>query len=218
MKNKRQFKASLIFLSLAFILPALAYAGYDWYKNHIEPLPYFGKYYAIESKNAPHSKIPQFSFTDQDGMPVNNSFLNGHVCIVHYFFTSCPTICPLMVANLKGLHTEISNNDLRILSLTVDPAHDTVKRLKRYATTKQIDDSDWKLVTGTKQQLYLFARKGLSIDATDGDGGAGDFIHSEKLVLIDQEQHIRGYYDGTDKTDVNRLKKDIYRLFQAQKN
>ena len=218
MKNKRQFKSGFIFLSLAFVLPTIVYAGYDWYKNHIEPLPYFGKNYSVEEQNAPHSAISQFNFTNQDGMQINNNFVSGHICIVHYFFTSCPTICPIMIANLKGLQKDVSSSNFRILSLTVDPIHDTVGRLKRYALAKKIDNRNWQFATGKKEQLYLFARKGLSIDATDGDGGASDFIHSEKLVLLDPKQHIRGYYDGTDKSDVDRLKKDIHRLFIANEN
>jgi protein SCO1 len=98
-----------------------------------------------------------------------------------------------------------------ITSFTVDPLRDSVSRLHEYAQSHEMP-MDWNLLTGAKPDLYRFARKELEIIATDGDGGPDDFIHSDNLVLVDRSQRIRGYYNGTDEKDVDRLIHDIERL------
>jgi protein SCO1/2 len=188
-----------------------------WYQNKLAPLPYYGKNFSVEQESSNNTRILPFDFIDQDSAALNNNFVIGHISVIHFFFTSCPTICPQMMVNLAAVHNKFKGNEnLRIVSLTVDPAHDTPSRLKKYASIKKIDTQYWKLATADKTSLYLFARKGLYLDATDGDGGPSDFIHSEKLVLIDPDQHIRGYYDGTDKSDVEKLEDDIGRLMAKQ--
>ena len=104
------------------------------------------------------------------------------------------------------------DDNVKIISLTVNPEEDTPKQLKEYALKRKIDLRKWQLGTGNKRDLYRFARNGLFITATDGDGGPNDFIHSDKFVLIDRNDHIRGYYDGTSPAEVAQLIKDIRRL------
>ncbi|WP_426667886.1 SCO family protein [Mucilaginibacter sp. McL0603] len=208
-KNK---KSAFFFLAILAI-PILAFTGFRWYEDNMEELPYFGRNYTIDKGNVPHLQVPDFSFTDQDSSAINNRFVKRKVWVVHFFFTSCPSICPKMIANLKLVQDAYGKDDqLKMLSLTVDPKYDTPSRLKWYAGRKGINTRQWAFATGSKKDLYGFARKALFIDATDGDGGEGDFIHSDKLVLIDRDLHIRGYYDGTDKGDIVQLIKDIKKL------
>eukprot|EP01037_Dinobryon_pediforme_P009404 gene9404-9484_t len=169
----------------------------NWYENNVEELPYYHKGTSTESADAVHFTVPQFSFVNQDSIPLTNSFIRGKVWIINYFFTSCPTICPKMMAGMRLVQQAFPNDgQVRMVSLTVDPWHDTPAKLKRYAKNKNMNLNQWQLGTGQKADLYRFARNGLFITADDGDGGTNDFIHSDKIVLIDRENHIRGYYDA----------------------
>ena len=208
-KNKAIF---LFFLTIV-IVPLLAFTVMNWYEDNVEALPYYHKGTATESADVNHFTIPAFTFVNQDSTPLNNNFIRGKVWVVNYFFTSCPTICPKMMAGMRLVQQAFPDDaQVRMLSLTVDPYHDTPAKLKRYADNKNINLNQWQLGTGQKAGLYRFARNGLFITADDGDGGANDFIHSDKIVLIDREDHIRGYYDGRDNDEITKLIKDISRL------
>ncbi|HRI22396.1 MAG TPA: SCO family protein, partial [Panacibacter sp.] len=133
--------------------------------------------------------------------------------VADYFFTTCTSICPRLATHLQKVQEAFKQDSgVKIISFTVDPERDTPAVLQSYAAIYHAMPAQWQFATGNKKDLYAYARKGLFIVATDGDGSAGDFIHSENLVLIDAHKHIRGYYDGTSDEQVNQLIKDIYRL------
>jgi protein SCO1/2 len=139
----------------------------------------------------------------------------GKVWVACYFFTTCPTICPKMISGMKEVANVYTlNEQFGMISFTVDPVQDTPEKLKAYALARNLPTHQWHLATGRKTDLYRFARKGLMVVATDGDGGPGDFIHSDKLVLIDQESRIRGYYDGTEPSEVKQLTRDVAKLLK----
>jgi protein SCO1/2 len=206
-------RAIFLFFLLIVAVPLLAFTVINWYENNVEALPYYHKGTATESGDVNHFTVPAFSFVNQDSIPLTNNFIERKVWIVNYFFTSCPTICPKMMAGMRLVQQAFPNDgQIGMVSLTVDPYHDTPAKLNKYAKNKNINLNQWQLGTGQKADLYRFARNGLFITADDGDGGANDFIHSDKIVLIDRENHIRGYYDGTDKDEITKLIKDIHRL------
>lgn len=195
------------------LLPLTAFALARWYNDKIAALPYFGTGYTIENGRDWHYSVPSFSFINQDNDKLTESFVKNKIWVVHYFFIACPSICPKMIANMERVQASFKTDDnIRIVSLTVNPREDTPDRLKAYAVTRKINPSQWQLGTGNKKELYRFARNGLYITATDGDGGPDDFIHSDKFVLVDRNGHIRGYYDGTSPAQVEQLIRDIQRL------
>ncbi len=215
--KKLSKKAWLLFFGLAVIVPTLAFFAMRYYQQNISDLPYYAENYTIQNK-VPDFKIPEYQFINQDSLTVDNSFTDGKIWVAHYFFTTCPTICPAMISGISDVQEQFKNTSkLRIVSFTVDPETDTPEVLKNYAENRGIDTRQWQLATGDKKLLYRFARKGLFIEATDGDGGANDFIHSEKLVLIDSNNRIRGYYDGTESSDIKLLINDIQRLLEEKK-
>jgi protein SCO1/2 len=121
-------------------------------------------------------------------------------------------ICPKMVRNLKKVDTALENRyNILFNMFSVDPARDSVQQLKAFAERFAIH-SDWNLLTGNKATIYKLARKSFAVTAEDGDGGEHDFIHSDKLVLIDARQQIRGYYSGTLDKDIQQLIQDIKKL------
>ena len=118
-----------------------------------------------------------------------------------------------MTANLKKVQAAFAGKkDLLIVSFSVDPERDSVAQLKKFAQRFNIDESNWQLLTGSKQEIYRLARKSFQVVATDGDGGDNDFIHSDQLILIDTKKRIRGYYEGTEGKETAQLIKDIKKL------
>jgi protein SCO1/2 len=186
---------------LVIMVPVTVFAIVQLYESRFQRLPVLGPEKHL---------VGDFNFLDQSGHEVSQDYWKGKIVVASYFFTSCPSVCPKVMYQLKRVQAYGAKNVL-ICSFTVDPDRDSVGRLKTYAVKEGIK-SGWFLLTGDKISLYRFARTDLMIDATDGDGGPGDFIHSDKLVLIDPQKQIRGYYTGTDEKEVNRLVHDIDKL------
>jgi len=165
---------------------------------------------SILVKDTAYHTIPPFKFLAHTGDSISNETFKDKIFVADFFLTNCPGICPKMSSQLRRVQAEFrEDDDLCILSHTVDPERDDKETLATYARMFEADDEKWFFVTGEKPILYEQARKGYFITATEGDGGPEDFVHSEKLVLVDKNQIIRGYYDGTDSTDVNQLMIDI---------
>jgi protein SCO1/2 len=197
----KSLRTIYIFVTLVIIVPFAVYGITQWYESRIQPLPVLGPEKHI---------VGNFRFTNQLGKDVSQNQWKGKIVVANYFFTSCPSICPKLMYQLEKIQA-LSDKNVLINSFTVDPQRDSVAKLKSYADQHGVK-SGWLLLTGNKISLYKFARTDLMIDATDGDGGPGDFIHSERLVLIDPLRRIRGYYQGTDEKEIKRLIHDIDKL------
>jgi protein SCO1/2 len=154
--------------------------------------------------------IPDFSFVDQEGNVVDQNTTEGKTYVADFFFTTCESICPVMSKEIMKL-SKVLKEDTNVvfISHTVDPETDTVAQLKTYALAHQADPKQWHFVTGSKKHLYEMARIGYFVTATEGDGGAEDFVHTQNFVLVDKYRQIRGYYDGTDSLEMGKLLKDI---------
>lgn len=152
--------------------------------------------------------IADFSLTNQNGQTVTEKDYEGKIYIADFFFTTCPTICPIMTKNMAAIQDKIGD-DVMLLSHSVTPAIDSVAQLKKYALEKGVDDTKWNLVTGDKKQIYELARKSYLAVKTDGDGGPYDMIHTENFILVDKERRIRGFYDGTRSEDMEQLLTDL---------
>jgi protein SCO1/2 len=210
-------KINIIFFSSLIIVPFSVFGVMRWINNNCTTLPYYGGVAKTTSKAEERFIVPSFSFTNQDNQTLTSDFVEDKIWVADYFFTSCTSICPKLTTHLQKVQDAFKQDDnVKIISFTVDPDRDTPGTLQNYASNYHAVSRQWQFVTGNKKELYAFARKGLFIIATDGDGGEGDFIHSENLVLIDKHQHIRGYYDGTSDSQVNQLIKDIQRLKKEQ--
>lgn len=154
--------------------------------------------------------IADFALTNQNGKLVTQKDYENKIYIADFFFTTCPTICPIMTKNMAGIQDKILNDeDVMLLSHSVTPDIDSVTQLKKYALEKGVKDRKWNLVTGDKQQIYELARKSYMAVKTDGDGGPYDMIHTENFILVDKERRIRGFYDGTDSEEMEKLLSDL---------
>ncbi len=210
-----------VFFLLAVVLTAFSgYSAWTGWESRMMSLPYYGSGSVAQNVSDCEAlgieAVSQFSFSNQEGAIVDQDFVKNKIWVANYFFTHCPSICPRMSTNMADLQKQFAKEeDIRFISFSCDPERDSVSLLKEYADRYHINSAQWQLATGNKTELYRFARKQLQIVATDGDGGEGDFIHSQNFVLIDKNGFVRGYYDGTDEAHIAQLIKDIEKLKQT---
>ena len=154
--------------------------------------------------------IKDFNLINQNGIKVSSKDYENKIYVVDFFFTSCPSICPIMTNNMLLIQEEfIKNNDIMLLSISVTPEIDNVQVLKKYAIKKGVIDSKWNITTGSKKHIYELARKSYFAVLDQGDGGLQDFIHTPNFILVDTKKQIRGIYDGTVENEISRLIQDI---------
>lgn len=154
--------------------------------------------------------IGDFELYNQNGDTITQEFYQDKIYVADFFFTTCVTICPIMTDHMLQIQEKIKNDpEIFLLSHTVFPKTDSVSVLKRYAEEKGVIDKKWNLVTGDKKEIYNLARKSYLASKSDGDGGPYDVIHTENFVLVDKENRIRGFYDGTDPEAIENLMEDL---------
>ena len=165
----------------------------------------------ISKKNLKKNhKISDFELINQNGEKITNKTYENKIYIADFFFTRCQTICISMAYNMSELQEYYKNDDdIMFLSHSVTPIIDSVPVLKEYAINKGVIDGKWNITTGSKAHIYDLARKNYFAVLDEGSGDENDFIHTEQFVLIDKERRIRGFYDGTEKEDINKIIKDI---------
>lgn len=196
-----------IFIALVVILPVTVYALVKWYQDRYTDLPIL-----LEENH----RIANYTLVNQQGRSATVTDWGNKIVVANFFFTHCPVVCPKMVRNLKNVQAAYRNDStLLLVSFSVDPERDSAGQLRSYARRMNIG-GNWLLLTGDKKEIYKLARQSFRVTATDGDGGPQDFIHSEKLVLLDKQRRIRGYYSGTDEKETDHLIRDINRLQKAE--
>ena len=161
--------------------------------------------------------IRDFAFTNQNGKLITQKDYANKIYVADFFFTTCPTICPIMTDNMVWLQEQIKDNPkVLLLSHSVTPDIDNVARLKKYALDKGVIDAKWNLVTGDKKDIFLMARQSYLAVKTGNPSEMYDMVHTENFVLVDQKKRVRGFYDGTKREDVEKLLDDI--LFLCESN
>lgn len=154
--------------------------------------------------------IADFKLSNQNGEIITNNTYANKIYVADFFFTRCQSICIAMAYNMSELQDFYKNDkDIMFLSHSVTPVMDSVAVLKEYAERKGVIDEKWNVTTGSKKDIYELARKSYFAILDEGNGDEDDFIHTEQFVLVDKERRIRGYYDGTEKEEMLKLKEDI---------
>ena len=183
-------------------------------------LPYLGDREVVRSADGSADTlfhtVPKFALTDQLGRECSHRDVEGKVRLVDAFFTACPTICPVISSQLARVHDRLAADGLSdrvaLLTHTVDPANDTPERMRRYADRLGADPDLWRFLTGPKDDLYDLLQEGYLLTALASDTAAGGFFHSDQILIVDAEGHIRGTYDGTKTSDVDRMLENVYGL------
>ena len=159
-------------------------------------------------------KVRPFKLKNQFGKEVGLEDWGGKIIIADFFFTSCPSICPKLTRNMKKLQTAFKKTDslVRFVSFTVDPARDTVQALKAYGDKFGIDHDTWFMLTGDRNELYDIALNEFKASiASNGNIDTG-FIHTDRFFLLDKERVVRGWYNGLDSVNLDKLIKDVVLL------
>ena len=154
--------------------------------------------------------IANFSFTNQNGRTITQKDYEGKIYVADFFFTTCKSICPKMTTNLVDVQKAfLDNPKVKLLSFSVMPDVDNVSVLKEYAKINGVVDSKWNLVTGDKKAIYTMARKSYLAVKQGNPDEQYDMVHTENFVLVDSKKRVRGFYDGTNKVEIQRLIEDI---------
>ena len=165
-----------------------------------------------------YHRISDFSLLNQNGNNVTQEDYKNKIYVADFFFTTCPDICPIMTGNMLYLQENLKDTNVMLASFSVTPKIDTVEVLKEYSTLKGVDDSRWNLMTGDKKQIYDLARKSYLVAKAIPDVKNHGMIHTENFVLVDRDKRIRGYYDGTNIEDMDKLLDDIQILIKSYEN
>ncbi len=169
---------------------------------------------SIRNTTSNHT-VADFELVNQSGKIITQKDYENKIYVTDFFFTRCPSICPIMSNNMEKLQNIFLNeHDVMFLSLSVTPALDSVPILRRYADKHGVLDSKWNITTGDKKHIYNLARKSYFAAVDQGDGGLQDFIHTPNFILVDQEKRIRGVYDGTKDEEIERIIQDIALLLK----
>ncbi len=146
--------------------------------------------------NGEKKEVPPFQFIDQEGDTITNKDYKGKVYIAEFFFSTCPTICPIMKDNLVQVQDVFAkSDDFGIASFSIDPGHDTPEVLKEYASINDITHPNWHLLTGDREDIYDLANSGFNIYAGEDENAEGGFAHSGYFALVDREGYIRSRKD-----------------------
>lgn len=153
--------------------------------------------------------VGEFELMNQDSVVVTQNDFKDQITVVDFFFTTCPTICPKMKAQMLRVYEKIEDyDDVTILSHTIDPAYDSVTVLKRFATSLGVETKKWQFLTGDKDSIYALAQTYLVLADEDPEAPGG-FVHSGAFILVDKERRIRAVWDGTEPDQVDALMLDI---------
>lgn len=166
---------------------------------------------------------PSFELTDQNNKKITNETYKGKVYVLEFFFSTCPSICPIMNRNMVDIQKEFFGNpNFGIASITINPEYDTAKVLKEHADLIGVKSSNWHMLTGDKDYIFNISNKGFNIYAGENKNVNGGFEHSGLFALIDKEGNIRCrkdkfgnpilYYDGLEKKGVKAITEDIKKL------
>lgn len=212
-----------LILILVLVIPSVGYLLLQTGHNEFRTLEILGPKDPVlktingkEVVDTVYHTIGSFSLTDADSNRITGAVMDGKICVVDFFFTTCKTICPKMSNQLMRVqHKFRDREDVNILSFTVDPVNDTPSRLREYALKHRAVAGKWHFITGEKDSIYNLAKTSFFLTAMEGGGDADAFLHSDQFLLIDKKKRIRGYYDGTDQFEVKKLIEDINVLTRA---
>lgn len=212
-------KKAILALMLAMVMPFAGYFIVKYYSENAVHMP--GRYFEPDSvivseKNGKTvtdtvwHKVKNIEFTNQLGKKVSLDDLKGKILVIDFFFTRCPSICPGLARSMKRLQDSFVNNDsiVQFISISIDPEHDSVPQLRKFADRYNANHDTWWFVTGNKKEIYDFALHELKAGLADKDVDTS-FIHTENFFLLDKNRVVRGWFNGFDTLKQAELVRDI---------
>lgn len=212
-------KKAILALALAIVMPLAGYFIVKYYSKEAVHMP--GRYFTPDSVIVSENngkiitdtiwhKVKNIEFTNQLGKKVSLNDLHGKILVIDFFFTRCPSICPGLARSMKRLQDSFVKNDsiVQFISISVDPAHDSVPQLRKFADRFNANHDTWWFVTGDKKEIYDFAFNELKASLTDTQVDTA-FLHTENFFLLDSNRVVRGWYNGFDTIKQEQLVRDI---------
>jgi protein SCO1/2 len=163
-----------------------------------------------------YGTVPPFQLVNQNGQPFGSAQLNGKIWIADFIYTTCPGPCPMISSRMSELQKPLEKTDVHLVSFSVDPEKDTPKVLRGYAEKLQADPKRWDFLTGPKSAIYKLSVDGFKLAVSDGSDEQGIPVHSTRVVLVDRQGAIRGYYEATEADAVTKLLADANHLLREQ--
>lgn len=172
----------------------------------------------VEVPDTIYPKIPSFSYMNQDSTLVTSESMKGKIWVADFFFSTCPTICPIMTTQMKRLQamTKDLESDLQFISFSINPTYDQPTILRRYIKHHGIEANNWQFLTGDEAETHELGVKSFLVHVASDEAAEGGYAHSPAFTLVDKEGIVRGVYVGTDTKDVNRLEKDLRKLLKYE--
>jgi len=212
-------KKAILALMLAILMPVTGYLLVKYFSKDAVQMP--GRYFepdsvVVNTSNGKTTtdtiwhKVKNIHFTNQLGKQVSLDDLRGKILVVDFFFTRCASICPGLAMRMKRLQDSFKKNDsiVQFISISVDPAHDSVPQLRKFADRFSVNHDTWWFVTGDKKEIYDFALNELKAGLADTEVDTA-FIHTENFFLLDSSRVVRGWYNGFDSAKQSKLVRDI---------
>lgn len=224
LRKNNMSRRAIFALMLAALIPAISYLVVKYYSERAVQMPprIFHDSVAVTEKNGKTTydtiwhKVKNISFTNQLGQQVSLYDIKGKVIVLDFFFTRCPTVCPQMAKAMKRLQDSFGNyrrkksdtSIVQFVSISIDPIHDSVSQLRKFADKHKINPDNWWLLTGDRKEIYDFALREMKANVADADVDTS-FIHSLDFFVLDREKVIRGWYNAFDSTEQKKLVRDI---------
>jgi protein SCO1/2 len=220
-------RKAILALCVAILIPVVSYLIVKWTSEEAVVLPrrYYMDSVITNTKDGRTTtdtvwhKTANITLVNQLGDTVSLYDVKNKVLVADFFFTRCPSICPTLTRNMARLQQSFSHYNegrrvidssiVQFISFSIDPERDSVPALKKYADKYGVDHDSWWMLTGPKKSIYDFALNEVKLGLVDGEGVDTSFIHTQKLVLIDKDHVVRGYYNGLDTTELSSLARDI---------
>lgn len=208
-------KNSLLFLLFPVAL-AISCSSPSEKTSEMAELPILGERYVDDNQDTVYHSIADFAFVNQVGDTIRKEDMAGKIYVADFFFTTCPTICPVMKKEMLRVYEQFKGDpNFRILSHSIDPSHDTQAVLKDYAEKLGVPDAaTWNFLTGDQEKIFEIGQTSYLTTTMADDMEPGGFLHSGAFLLVDQQGRIRGVYDGTKTDQVDRLLADIPKLLK----
>lgn len=183
-------------------------------------LPIYGEREAVkkiinglETVDTVYQTIPNFSFLNQDSILINSDSLKNKIYVADFFFTSCPSICPIMKSQMLRAYQKFkNNNEVKFLSHTIDPKHDSIAVLKKFSDKLGVNPKQWYFLYGDKNTVYNLAKNSYMSSTFEDRAAPGGIVHSGYFILVDKNKRIRGAYDGTNEEQVSQMIEDMQAL------
>ncbi len=163
-----------------------------------------------------YGMVPAFQLTNQNGQAFGSGQLNGKIWIADFVYTTCPGPCPMISSRMSELQKPLEKTDVHLVSFSVDPEKDTPAVLRDYAAKLQAEPGRWDFLTGSKSTIYKLSHDGFKLAVSEGSDEQGIPVHSTRMVLVDRQGQIRGYYDAVEPEAITKLVADTTHLLREQ--